>query len=600
MWYFGDDHACYRTLRSRLPTTVVWGDTGRRLNEIAEGNTDAFVNLADQFRIDDWAWWESRNLAERGPLSSTFTAECCRMVLFGECLKEDGVHLFVVEAQDLAHLLVDEGTHRGADVSWVGPGPLSQGVGRICRQGIAALRFARAALRRAGRLRRLRALRRRHPLDLKRLAGCDVLLAAWTAPGDFPPQGTRDTAHYMGALPRLLRDAGLKVGYVALPLDWIYDGDAIQVEVAASNEAAMLADDAVTLGALWRATAAAMRLRARANPDMAIAGHRLAAVADMVLDRERFDWRAVNARLLAEVGPFLARHGCRPQAVCHVYENQTWEKGLRSGLRRALPQTRIAGFHQSPFSKMYLNMLPSRVEILNNRWPDVVFTHGAHSRGQLTSTGAPETRVLNAGLFREGSFLLQRMAGAGTQRKLIAATGADFQECCELVAKAAAATADSDWSLQVNFHPATQASFRAGIRRFLDFQGLAGTHIAFTEQSIAELLKNGAEAILYADTNAAFEAVSSGAQAINVERDHGLSFDKLPDGLSRRLYTVTEIRATLNDLADEAAWPSPDVVDTALADCFSLPDVSEVLSALQLGAARTSLTAPATDKVMER
>ncbi|UTW51665.1 hypothetical protein KFF05_17510 [bacterium SCSIO 12827] len=558
------------------------------------------MNLADQFRIEDWDWWENRNLAERGPLSSTFTAECCRMVLFGECLEDGGTHLFVVEARDLARLLVDESTRRGAAVSWIGPGVLSRGIGRICRQGIAALRFARTALRRAGRLRRLQALRRRHPLDLQKLAGCDVLLAAWTAPGDFPPQGTRDTAHYMGALPRLLRDAGLKVGYVALPLDWIYDGDAIQIDVAACNEAAMLADDAVSLGALWRAAAAGMRLRARAKPDMAITGQRLAAVADMVLDRERFDWRAVNARLLAEVGPFLARHGCHPQAICHVYENQTWEKGLRTGLRRALPRTRIAGFHQSPFSKMYLNMLPSRAEIANDRWPDIVFTHGARSRRQLTSTGAPQTRVLNAGLFREGSFILQRVAGAGSHGKLIAATGADFQECCELVAKAAAATAGGSWSLQVNFHPATPPSFREGIRRFIDMRGLAGAHVVFTEQSIAELLKNGADAILYADTNAAFEAVSSGARAINVERDHALSFDKLPDGLSRQLYTVTEIRAALDDLADETGWPAANVVDAALADGFSSPDISEVLSALQLGAARGPLAPSATDKVMER
>tara|TARA_R110002124_G_scaffold26361_1_gene94712 strand:+ start:175385 stop:177061 length:1677 start_codon:yes stop_codon:yes gene_type:complete len=558
------------------------------------------VNLADQFRIDDWDWWENRNLAERGPLSSTFTAECCRMVLFSECLEDGGIHLFMVEARDLARLLVDEGTRRGAAVSWVGPGALSRGIGHICHQGIAALRFARTALRRAGRLHRLRTLRRHHPLDLKRLAGCDVLLAAWTAPGDFPPQGTRDTAHYMGALPRRLRDAGLKVGYVALPLDWIYDGDAIQIDAAASNEAAMLADDAVTLSALWRAAAAGMRLRARAKPDMAITGHRLAAVADMVLGRERFDWRAVNARLLAEVGPFLARHGCRPQAICHVYENQTWEKGLRSGLRRALPRTRIAGFHQSPFSKMYLNMLPSRAEIANDRWPDIVFTHGARSRRQLTSSGAPETRVLNAGLFREGSFILQRVAGAGSHGKLIAATGADFQECCELVAKAAAAAAAGAWSLLVNFHPATQPPFRDGIRRFLDMRGLAGAHVAFTEQSIAELLKSGADAILYTDTNAAFEAVSSGARAINVERDHALSFDKLPEGLSRRLYTVTEIRAALDDLADETGWPSTDAIDAALTDCFSSADVSEVLSALQLGAARSPLASPATDKVMER
>ena len=600
MWYFGDDHARYCALRAGLPATLVWGNAGLRLNEIAERNSDAFVNLADQFRIDDRDWWDCRNMAERGPLSSTLTVECCRMVLFGECLKAGGAHLFIVEQPDLATALVAEARRQGKSVRRIGQGPVLRWAGQVARQGVAALKFLRAALRRTGRLRRLRALRLRHPLDFERLQACDVLLAAWTAPDDFPRHGPRDTAHYMGALPRQIRGAGLTVGYVALPLDWVHDGDAIQNAAAAAGDPAMLADDAVTPRALWRAAAQSVRIRARALPDMAIAGQPLAVIADMVLSRERFDWRAVNARLLSEIGPFLARHGCRPKALCHVYENQSWEKGLNAGLRRALPQTRIAGFHQSPFSKMYLNMLPSRTEITDNRWPDAVFTHGARSRRQLTSTGAPSARVIDAGLFRQGSFILRRTPGAGTHRKLIAATGVDLQECCELVAKAAAASAGGDWSLLVNFHPATAPTFRQAVRRFLETQGWAGKHIAFTDRAVAGLLEDGADAVLYADTNAAFEAVSSGARAINVERDHALSFDKLPDGLSRRLYSVDEIRAALGDLASDAAWPPAKMIDDALADCFSPPDLSKVLSVLSLGAARGPLTSPATDKVMER
>tara|TARA_B100000965_G_scaffold363853_2_gene347026 strand:+ start:65796 stop:67643 length:1848 start_codon:yes stop_codon:yes gene_type:complete len=584
VWYFGDDHEVYCALQARLPHTLAWGDTGRRLNDIAEQFTDDFVNLADRFDVADWDWWESRNIAERGPLSSTFTTECCRMILFGKCLDRKGSNVFICDAGDLARVLLEEARRRGTPATWIGKGTIAQAVELIAEQTTAALRFARVAIRRIGRLRRLRALRRARPVPLDRLRRCDILFAAWTVPGDFPSPGPRDVAHYMGALPRELRARGLTVGFLALPLDWIGDGNAINAHVAAADEAVFLPDDAIGVGDIVAMAARALFSRAFPTEDLRFSGQPLASVARMVMRRERFDWRAVNARLLAGVGSYLAGNGIRPTTVFHVYENQTWEKGLRAGLRRALPDVKIAGVHQSPFSKLYLNMLPSRVELSTGRWPDIVFTHGARSRRQLTSTGAPDDRVIDAGLFRPSAFVLRPVPGARRSGRLIIATGVDFHECCELVSKAsqAAARAAGDWQVIANFHPAAAPAFRTRLQQFLAAQPGNSANIEFVERPIPDLLKGGAAAILYADTNAAFEAVSSGAQAINVERDHALSFDKLADGLARRLYTVDEIALSLDELTDEDAWPSRNDVALALNDCFSPADADKILSVLGL------------------
>lgn len=600
VWYLGDDHGLYCRLRELCPARISWGLTGERLNAIAERFTPEFVNLADSFDIADWDWWESRNLAERGPLSSTFTTECCRKILFDECLDAGGQHLFIVEAHDLAAVLLDAARRHGVPVSWIGPTALARMVSRLGRQTKAAMRFARALFRRWRRQRRVIALRRRQPAPWDRLRRCDVLFVAWTKTGDFPVSGLREVAHYMGTMPRQMRDQGVSAGYVALPLDWIEDADAINREVAATSEAAISSDDAITVRALVGAACRAVTIRARPTANTAVAGHSLDAVAAMVFRRERFDWRAVNARLMSEVGPFLARQGCRPHAILHVYENQTWEKGLRSGFRRACPGTQVAGVHQSPFSKLYLNMLPSSREIAEGYWPDVVFTHGTRSIRQLTATGAPGARVIDAGLFRQGAFLRPVSAGGGRPaRRLVCATGASFQECCELVSKAAAATAlRPGWDLVVNFHPAEPAPFRDGIRAFLASQPTGSAHVRFSEDPVAMLLE-GANAVLYADTNAAFEGVSAGAQAINVERDHALSFDKLPDGLARRLYSAEDIAKALDDLDDATGWPDASAVQTALADCFSPMNIDTVIAALGLTGRPDSANAPAPTKVIE-
>lgn len=582
-WYFGADYAAFRASQDRLSPTIRWGDTGRRLNEISERHTDDFVNLSDWFVIDDWDWWESRNLAERGPLSSTIVTECCRMILFGDCLRNGGSHMFICEDRDLGRVLLAAARWHKVSARWVGPSGPVRAARALAAQTLDALRLARAVVKRIGRLRRLKRLRKRHPLPLAQLRQCDVLFAAWTEPGDFPRNALRDSAHYMGVLPRELRARGVTAGYVALPLDWISDGDAINADCAHAHDTVISADDTATPTDVLRAAFGSIALRARPRDGLMVGGQSMAGIARMVLRRERFDWRAVNARLLAGVGPYLSAHGCRPRVLFHVYENQTWEKGLRTGCRRALPDMRIAGIHQSPFSNLYLNMLASRQEIESGRWPDVVFTLGAYSRARLTSTAAPKQRVLDGGLFRPGSFILPRLPEARESGRVVVATGVNFHECCELAAKAHAAVilAKQPWTLVVNFHPATSPSFRSGLRRFMERQGATG--LVFTEQSISSVLKDGVAVVLYADTNAAFEAVSSGARAINVERDHELSFDKLPDGLSRRLCSEDDIAVALDQAGDDGLWPADAEVAATLDACFSPADADKVATALALG-----------------
>lgn len=576
------------------------GEAGRRLNGIAEDHIDTFVNIADQFEIGDWDWWESRNIAERGPLSSTFVTECCRMVLFGECLDDGRSHLFAIENADLAAVLRHELRKRKISYRWFGPSQLKTGIASVVAMVLNAACLAKAACRRTYRLGRLRKQRRAHPAPLDGMRTCDVLVAAWTEPGDFPRQGPREVAHYMGLLPKYLRDDGFTVGFIALPLDWIFDPNAIVEDVVESTETMILADDAVTAGALWRAVFQSATIKARPKPDFQIKGQAMGEVAKMVLARERFDWRAVNARLMSRVGPFLAEYGCRPSALCHVYENQTWEKGLRAGFRRSLPETRIFGFHQSPFSTMYLNMLPSRKELSSDRWPDKVFTHGDYSRKLLTSTGASMDRVVNGGLFRQGSFILKRFFEPDAHRLLVVATGVDFQECCELVGKAAEAAATGEWTLIVNFHPATAATFRQRIRDFLAQSSTETGNIKMVDDPVSALLAEGADAILYADTNAAFEGISSGARAINIERDHALSFDKLPDGVSRRVYSVDEIRAALDLLDNDSAWPGQTEITAVLDACFKAADPKSVISEIRNPSGNNTTRRSETTEALER
>lgn len=584
-WYFGDDHGLYCKLRQRLPQNFAWGETGRRLNEIFEEHEDAFVNLEDGFDIDDIAWWESRNVSERGPYSTSYVVECCRSILFDRLVSEGGDLLILVEAADLATVLCTQAHRQGLrpirlGVSWAS---------RTIRSGIqrwsGALRFIKSACRRLLILSDLRRKRRRHPPRFSELAKCDVLFAVWTKAGDFPTNGLREQAHSMGSLPNQIRATGLTVGYIALPLDEVSDIWKIHDTVVSAHDVAILPDDTLGYQQILATAIAALRPRARPKRNCMIGRHEVGTIARMVLRREQFDWRAVNARLLSHVGEVLAAHQCRPLAVFHVYENQTWEKGFRQGFRNFLPETRTVGCHQSPVSKLYPNMVPSRAETVAGRWPDIVLTHGEHGRQVLSASGLCPDRISTAGLFREGAFLLPKPDRTEKTQKvnLLCATGPGLQECRELVRKAGFAAHQTGAHLIVNFHPLTTTGFRKSVKEFADLQCPASVDIEYSDAPIRSLLDGSIDAVLYADTNSGFEAVSSGARAINVLRDHALSFDKLPAGLSRRAYSVTDIVAAIGELSDPTRWPTAQNESALLSDCFAKFEITTVLDAAGLG-----------------
>lgn len=601
-WYLGDEPEVYRSLRMRLPAAR-WQNAGPRMSDIALRHNDAFVNLDEGFEICDREWWEHRDIAERGPYSTTFVADCCRLILFNDITAAPGHYLFITDGDDLADELARAANARGRRVRRLGAGVVRRLARRWLGAGMEAVRFLRAALRWYVRIRRLRAMRRRHPVPAGRLAGCQVLLAAWTKEGDFPPGQHRDLAHSMGMLPRWLRERGVTVGYIALALDEIGDADTIHREVVRSPEAVMLAEDALTPGMVLRAALSALRPRARPKASFAIGGHDVCGIARMVMRRERFRWRPANNALWAAVGDYLARLGCRPTTLFHVYENQTWEKALRQGMRRALPRVRIVGCHQSPFSALYPNLLPARAELESGHWPDVVLTHGARGRRQFLEAGVPGARVAVGGLFRQGAFLVRPNGAppsADRHRRLLCATGPGYQESCELAGKSAAAVAGrGGLELIINFHPLTGPDFRNGVRAFVARTAAGTGNVRFTDRAMPLLLEEGVGAVLYGDTNAGFDAVSAGARVINVARDHALAFDKLPDGLARRTRTSGDIAAALDDLGDASRWPSADTVSARLADCFASVDMGAILSAAGLDHPAAGQSLSGNDRAMQ-
>src|SRR5439155_6260341 len=63
------------------------------------------------------------------------------------------------------------------------------------------------------------------------------------------------------------------------------------------------------------------------------------------------------------VGKALARRRIRPDLIIHPFENQSWEKALRLGVRRSLPETRVVGYQHSTVHFGPSSNYPSRRDL---------------------------------------------------------------------------------------------------------------------------------------------------------------------------------------------------------------------------------------------
>src|SRR5262249_46315565 len=157
-------------------------------------------------------------------------------------------------------------------------------------------------------------------------------------------------------------------------------------------------------------------------------------------------------------------------------------------------------------------------------------TIGDGFRDRLIVHGAPTERLVVAGALRYPDILstpreaLRRRDGA--PRRVLAACPMDFQEALELTCKAIVATAGLDGvALVVNFHPMTDAEFRAKIRGRAAQAGDC-RHVSFREESAKALLSD-VDVLLYNSSSASFEAAAAGVPAIFVASDIGLDLDPM-------------------------------------------------------------------------
>ena len=550
--YLGNSYTAFEALARDLPPGWTMPVPGPLLNAAAERLRRSVIDL------DIQAWpagrnrleWDASLLGERGPLASTMMINLARLVVFRQVLRQSGRHLIIADDVGFCRLLLREAMQNGGEAGWLAPGrrPDWRDYLGFVRTGlvgtVVGLRRRMSLLKNfIARKWKLTQLRRQHPVPLEALRTAGVVLTLWGRANTFPTQGRLAHENNYGRLPDILRHADFGLVYLVYPLTYIVPFQQILDNIAATSESVVLIEDVIPWWSIVPAIFSGLMFP-RHIGKLVADGKDTSSLLRLEAVRDQRLASCAEAVLLRYVGPGLARLGARPELLLHLYEHQPWEKVLAAGVRRALPTTRVVGVQHAPFARNYLSFFPSRRALSDGASPDILLLSGVGYVSWFLAEGMPAERLRVVGALRyEGA--MGETSPVGTT--VLCCTGIDLDEAIELATKAARATDQTGLRLLVNFHPVTDAQFRAALLAGVD-QGLGGRpeHVVFSPEPMRTLLTE-AGTVLYTTSASCFEAILAGRRAIYVGRDLVLDYDKLPDDMARRVHTVEELRTLLLD-----------------------------------------------------
>jgi len=533
VWYFGSDAERCLELQGRFADQFSMDEITALMNEAADSIADDLINmdsmvLASKANRDAW---DASLISDLSPYVGDLQLNISRFLLLRRYVQSYANNLFIVDDDDFGCALSETAKVNNVDVNWFGKDKKSPGFLRFLKARLSAFRTFFRQERIISKLREKRSA----PWD--ELKKCDVILLDWAEPHTFQEDEATKSFRNLRSIPQILRDTGLKVGFIANPISWTFPYQQIAENVVAAHDPVVLIDECRSNFSIFKGAWQTWRLRKTFKGPLNVGGcdvfplFNLASLLDMV------EPQASLAFTFQDVGRVLASHGVSPKTIMLPYENQGWERVLKSGIRKHLPTTRCVSYQFVPISKRLIGFYPSQREILDGKISDELICVGHEYMDWFSEKGFPKKRLSVGGSLQFASFAGKKRIIQDTEKKIkirtvLCSTSVKHSESLDLVLKTiGAAKKAGGMSVIVNFHPVVPDESKQNIEKIVRQKiGNEGISIEFSNEKITHLLSR-VDAVTYNSSGSSFDAMLMDIKVIYVSVDGSPSYNRIPDGL---------------------------------------------------------------------
>ena len=289
----------------------------------------------------------------------------------------------------------------------------------------------------------------------------DVLIVIWGSPNSFSAEKLKDNDNFYGNLPGCLLEADAKIAYLVLPLDWQYSFEDIIANAIEAKDCVYTLQDCIDIN---KAKALAMKgliepilLKER----LVLDGIDFTPLLKRSFMHEKSKSRQFWALNFYYIAKYFNNKNINISKLLIVYENQPWEKSLRLGFKRWMPNTHICQYQTGTIADLDLSAYPGKIQIRNGNVPDKLFVFSEKCKNKLLEDGFSSSQIGVWPAFRyeyllnDKDYCNTKVRLNGDNLNVLVSTNISPEATFELLSKTFLGSKDlTQINFRIRFHPA--------------------------------------------------------------------------------------------------------------------------------------------------
>ena len=582
--YLGTNSNLFYQLKSALGRAAQYRCLGTLFNETASNirddflNYDAVLQIPDEFELQ----WNLTHLAEKSPLSSPLFCNACTVITFSKYIsQEDRDLLFIVDEWFVAYFvsrIARQKPNTETILNCVKQDDLDKNhfrtIRNLRRQQITQAHelLGRQITSLQARIDWVNQLRKANGQESNHLPKkIDTLMVLWSSSKTFTTQISEGRETYFGDLPKSLHHSET-VAYLVNPLDWIEPLEHIYEEVSQSNLFAncLFLEDCIDLQDLQKQAHQGIAHRLDRKTRWSIDGVDLSGILTQEFYEEKARTTQCRALQFYYLAKFLKENDIEVKRIVFPYENQPWEKALRLGFKKWMPETKVVGYFHAANSEFWLSSYPGQTNLDAMNIPDQIAVPGEYWKERLKNNGFNPNTVSVWPAFRY-AFLHSAQTEPREEAirtpsepiNILLALPIDRNVSSELLIKTISVfSKDERFHLRARFHPKAPfgPELMTEVLPLLKLSELPG-NISESKQSLQEDM-NQARVIIANGTSIELQAMQQGKPTLCLLSDHGLDMPMLPvTSYTYSARSTEELAMLLDQIAVNQSKATPEPWD---------------------------------------
>ena len=402
--YLGDNWQIYSALNKVLNTFGEEISGGLFINNKAREIRRKYLNYEEILSEEhNKLLWESTDLAEKSLVNNSLFIDICKSLVFLDIVNQNkGNLIFIVDDLFLGQFLRSLSNKK--EVGNVGyynsvnlktRNELFAEYFKITKawkqRGLSEINIlSKKLLSQQNYVKEIRKEKAKTVITKKAI---DTLIVVWGTPSSFYKDKFKYSDLEYGDLPGELKKCSNNIAYLVIPVDWQYTFEDIIKNAIDSKDKVYTVQDCFHIEEAKKLALKGNCESIQLKDRLVINGIDFTQLLKKSFIHEKCKSRQYWALNFYYIGKYFFNNHIKIKNILIGYENQPWEKLLRYGFRKWMPDTQICQYVHGTIGSFWLSAFPGHKDITKGNMPDTLAVFSENCKKQFIEEGFKKNQL---------------------------------------------------------------------------------------------------------------------------------------------------------------------------------------------------------------